>query len=227
MIRRVLEVRDVSRADAIRAGVILGNAFTDDPVWRAIGPRWRAHRRIVSILFHISEVLMALLYGGWVIGGYEDGRLVGVVVSFPDGEKRRPWLYGVTRTLPWILSAGGPVPGFKALGVEKQLDAVHPQEPHVHVWLLGAEPETRGVGAVLMKATDDRADKIGKRCYLEATAQHLVQLYRLLGYETTQTITVRGHVPIGLMWRDVGGRGGRRFSRQASEETHTPSEEVA
>lgn len=202
----MFEVREVPRRDDLAAGVLLGRAFVDDPVWRMIGPGWRAHRMVVSIAFHIGEVLMARRRGALILGGYEDGRLVGAAVAFPRGEEPLPWLYWVTRTIAFVL-AGRPFPGLRALRLENQLDAAHPKEPHVHYWLVGADPETRGVGAVLTRAVAEYADELGRPSYLEATAPHLVSLYRLVGWEPTGTITMKTGDRIGLMWRPV--RAGR------------------
>ena len=144
---------------------------------------------------------------GWMLGAYEDGRFVGVTIAFPDGEAPPPFLYWITRTAAFVL--GGPIPGARAGSLGTRIDKVHPKEPHVHCWLVAAEPDTRGVGVALLRAITDRADELGKRCYLEATSPDLVSLYGLLGFEESGTLSLSTGDDIVLMWREIGARGGR------------------
>jgi hypothetical protein len=198
----MFEMRDLPRGDDVAAGKLLGERFVEDPAWRWMGPRWERHRRFVSTVFHLGEVKMCRRRGGWMVGGYEDGRLVGVTIAFPKGEEPRPWQYWVTRTIAFILA--GPLPGIRAAILGDRLDKSHPKEPHVHAWLVAAEPGAMGAGALLVREITERADAIDRRVYLEATAPHLVSLYSLLGFKTTDTLMLRNGDPIGLMWRDVG-----------------------
>jgi GNAT superfamily N-acetyltransferase len=199
------EVRELRPEDDVAAGLLLGTGFVDDPAWRHVGPRWSAtHRKLVSTVFHLGEVLVGRRRRGWMLGCYEDGELVGVTIAFPDGEAPRPLLYWLTRGAAFFL--GGPLPLARVLLLDRKIDGAHPEEPHVHCWLLAAKPETRGVGAALMRAITERADGAGRDCYLEATAPQLASLYELLGFEVADEVEMSDGDSIRLMWRSAESR---------------------
>jgi hypothetical protein len=205
----MIQIRDVKRS--VAAGAFLGRIFTDDPVWHMFGPRWRPYRRLISILFHIGEVSVGKhRHGAWVIGAYQDEKLVGVMLANPAGEAKPSLWYWVSRPLAFALA--GPMPTIRAVQFGDALEKLEPSEPHVHCWFVAASRDTRGVGTMLMREVIRRANELGKPCYLEATNDEVARLYALLGYERTGTYTMRDGEPIELMWREMGERSRTRRS---------------
>lgn len=198
------EVAPLPRHRDRRAALVLARAFVDDPAWLSIGPRWRPHRLAIAVLVHYVELRLARRRGAWLLAASSGSDLVAVMVAYPRGEDPPPkWVWG-PRILPWLLA--GPIPGSRSARLGAAIDGLRPREPHVYCWLLAATPETRGVGAQVMRAMIERANATGRPMYLEATAPHLVLFYGMLGFQEIGVYTMRTGAPLTRMWRPPGDR---------------------
>jgi hypothetical protein len=212
----VVNVRALKAGEDRAATRVLATAFIDSPLWEATGPRSRAHRAVALRVFFAAELRVARRRNGWILGGFDGDRLVGVMVAFPRGEEPVPLSVWPPRIIPAIVS--GPVASARALRISLALEEQQPRDAHVHCWLMGAEPDTRGVGALLLRTVIDRADGLGRPVYLEAASPERAELFALFGFEPTGTHVLRTGKAMVLMWRPLGGRARRAARRKPNRE---------
>ncbi len=86
--------------------------------------------------------------------------------------------------------------------VYKTLEAVHPQEPHWYLGVLGVDPDFqgRGLGTALLNAFLRRVDSDSAPGYLETDRRENVRFYERVGFETVREVSVLD-VPVWCMWR--------------------------
>ena len=86
--------------------------------------------------------------------------------------------------------------------VYKTLEAVHPQEPHWYLGVLGVDPDFqgRGLGTALLNAFLRRVDSDCAPSYLETDRRENVPFYERVGFETVREVSVLD-VPVWCMWR--------------------------
>jgi GNAT superfamily N-acetyltransferase len=105
--------------------------------------------------------------------------------------------------LPAVLRAfRGRVSAGRAL--TEQMKAVHPEEPHWYLAIIGSEPEARGggFGSALMRSRLDRCDAECSPAYLESSNVDNVPYYLRFGFEVTGEITMADDGPtLWCMWR--------------------------
>lgn len=188
------------RRDLAAAAGLLGRRFTDDPVWRTIGPRRRPHRRVVCTLSMAVELWLGRRCGGWLYGAHDGPRLVAALVVWPMPEGRLPWWGRVLQTLPWLLA--GPLPGARAMRMTAQFEALHPDEPFLHGWLLAAEEDAPRAGRDLISRFLQDADRDGRPVCIESSAARLESLYAGFGCLPVGRIPLPGFDPAVVMRRE-------------------------
>ena len=72
----------------------------------------------------------------------------------------------------------------------EQMDALHPQEPHWHLPLIGVDPahQGKGIGSALLSHILEVCDVQNVLAYLEATSPLNVRLYERHGFEAVGSI---------------------------------------
>jgi ribosomal protein S18 acetylase RimI-like enzyme len=192
-------VRPLTRSDVVPAGALLGRAFRDNPVYRAIfahlGDRARA-RAVASmkLAFTDAAVRWQEAEGVWV-----DGQLGGVSLVCAPGQY--PHAVGA-----FLRHAQG------ALGVDLRsvvhllrADAYvrsrHLRGPHYYLFVLGVDPprQRQGLGRELLRSLASRADARKVPAYLETDKATSVALYRSAGFEVNAEEDV-ATVPGMHMW---------------------------
>jgi ribosomal protein S18 acetylase RimI-like enzyme len=173
---------------AAEAADVLARAFADDPVLTyLVRPR------------EVRLVLGALCLEGFAEGVRVDGRLVAASVWRPPGEHGSP-----LRQVPaWArLAVRHPAAVPRLLRAGRTLDALHPEEPHWFLSLLGVLPELQGtgLGSALLRPGLERAE--GELVHLDTGRPENVPWYRRFGFEVTEKIhAVPGAPPSWGMWR--------------------------
>ena len=84
------------------------------------------------------------------------------------------------------------------------MKAVHPEEPHWYLAMIGSDPAVRGggYGAALMRSRLERCDAEGAPAYLESSNPDNVPYYLRFGFEVTGQIVIPGGGPtLWPMWR--------------------------
>lgn len=178
---------------------MLGDAFLDDPVWSAIGPRRRGHRRFANRVSFAGILAGSRRHGARIRAARSAaGDLVGVTVAFAPGSWPLP--HGsLVWELGW-LAVAGPLPAMRGFRDDREMRAHHVSHPHMYLWFIGVDPgyHGSGVGRALLADLHAEADSIGVPTFLETATPQNVSFYEGGGYEVLGEIAM----PSGpRMWR--------------------------
>lgn len=193
-----VQVEPAERSDLRPAARVLGDAFTDDPVWTAIGPKRRGHRRISNRLAFAGILAGARRGGARLRVARDGGEVVGVSIAFEPGDWPLPEAF-VIWELGW-LGVAGPLPASRGMGNDRAMRALHPTYPHMYLWFLGVDPSRHGsgIGRALLAELHADATHLGVPTYLETGTPGNVLFYEGDGYEVLGEI----EMPVGpRMWR--------------------------
>jgi GNAT superfamily N-acetyltransferase len=186
------------------AARMLGRAFADDPLFRAIVPQMADPAARAQALGELFTVMFAVerRSGQPSFGLIRGGHVVAAAVT--EGALRPTTLETVMPGLgqaPRLLRAIGIDGAARALSVFRVLARSHPSEPHIYLQAIGVEPawQRRHLGGTLLDHLRDqaraRADVTG--VYLETATEINVAYYIARGYEVIGEIH-----PLGVrMWR--------------------------
>lgn len=197
----MLEVRELALRDRPAAIRVMVEAFVDSPLWLATGPANERHRRAALWLFFEIEMRVAKRRGAWTLAAYDGDRVAGLLVVLPDGTAPMPLSSWPVRILPGLFA--GPLPCMRTLRISSTLERQQPREPFVHCWLLGVDPDTRGVGALLLQTACERAAPLGRPVYLEAASPERAEFFGAVGWEETGRFRLRNGNEMVFMIRSV------------------------
>jgi len=192
------ESRDPAQREVVAD--VLALAFRDAPlnvavIRRGSGRRLRSNR-------HGMRLLLASSRGGRarVLVAGRERRPAGVLVATPPhGYPLPPPPVGLQ--LRALVGQGFGV--VRRWGeVYAQLLAVHPEEPHWYLTVVGVDPplQGQGVGRALVEAFLERVDREAQPAYLETDREENVAFYARSGFEVATTLDVLG-IPVWCMWR--------------------------
>jgi len=196
-----LETRDLGWRDSWPAARLLARAYQDGAIWEAAGrvPRWL--KQVALTLLYLAELLICRWEKGFVLGAVRGDRLDGVLISYEHGERPTPWWGWVLRSFACLLA--GPVVVARCVRISNDLDRLKPKEPHVWYAVLGRRDDSPGVGYVLLRAGQARADELGLPGYLETSAgPEQVQINEMLGWTTRDEYVLSTGKIVKTMWRD-------------------------
>jgi len=196
----VTAVRLATPADIPAMATAQMRAFADDPLFTWMLPADDFERRAT------------VLFGGMMRAGLinehtyttDDGVCTAIWAS--PGK----WAYSddqlVLMAEPFADAAGEHAD--RALGVLSEMTAVHPEDPHWYLALLGTHPDwqRRGIASLVLAPVLTRCDIEGLPAYLETQKESNVPFYRRHGFEVTGTLQLTNGAPMmWLMWRDPVG----------------------
>lgn len=192
-------VRKAGSDDAATLVDVLARAFDDDPVinWfvRQDADRASGLRRFFEVAVEQLTLPLGEVYTTAEPGGAALWAPPGAWELDPDD---------LDPLLPDLTAAFGEARLERSLEGMAAMDAVHPDEPHFYLLLLGVAPDrqNRGIGGALLQAVLRRCDEQGVPAYLEATSPRNVALYERHGFVVTDTLHLPGGgPPLWLMWR--------------------------
>lgn len=182
---------------------MLTAAFMDDPVWIAIGPAWRALRRRMLRGFFGLTLIEALRFGGPSWCATRAGRVLGVAITFRQGERFPPPHAGLVESPPFLLAGPGPV--LRGARVGSVMERAHPADPHLYLWFLAAHPSAQreGVGRALMRRVLDSAREDERPVYLETTRAENVPYYASFGFRVLGAEELPRAARMWFMHRDA------------------------
>jgi hypothetical protein len=196
-----LATRDLVWRDTWRAARLLADAYQDGAIWAAAGRTARWQRQVALTLLYLAELLICRWEKGFAIGAVRGRRLDGVLISYTRGERTTPWWGWVLRSFACLFA--GPVAIVRCVRISNDLDRLKPREPHVWHAVLGRRKDSTGVGYVLLRAGQARADDLGLPGYLETSAgDEQVQINELLGWTLRDEYVLRTGEVVRTMWRD-------------------------
>jgi ribosomal protein S18 acetylase RimI-like enzyme len=193
-------VRALGRADVDAAGALLGRAFRDNPVYKAILGRLTDDQRGAVVAGVKRGFADAASRWQQASGVWQDEQLVAVSLVCAPGQYPHS-------TLAFLRHARGCVPSgprgiWNFLRVDAYITRRHVREPHFYLFVLGVEPSHQGtgLGKLLLGKLSEQADAADLPCYLETDKPSSVQLYRSMGYEVLTEEEVPGMAGL-KMWR--------------------------
>ena len=195
-----IEVRPARRADVSALSRVLGRAFHDDPVMRWLQPD--AARRTAALPTFFATVARHhfLASSASEVAVSADG--VGAAALWDPPGRWQQTSREQVAMVPGVLRAfRGRLGAARALA--EQMKAVHPEEPHWYLAIIGSDPAVRGggFGAALMRSRLQRCDAEGAPAYLESSNPDNVPYYNRFGFEVTGQIVVPDGPTLWPMWR--------------------------
>jgi ribosomal protein S18 acetylase RimI-like enzyme len=193
------EVRKATSDDVQKLGDVLGRAFDDDPIFRAILPDDAQRRRALPILFREWTRLLHLPHDtAWTTND-----LAGGALWSPPGH----WKIGLfdeAKMAPKMVGALG-TRVLASLRVLFAIESRHPKDrPHHYLRALGCEPsrQGRGIGSCLLRPMLERCDAQHEAAYLESSKEKNLSFYRRHGFEVVDEVVTHLGPRVWLMWRD-------------------------
>jgi ribosomal protein S18 acetylase RimI-like enzyme len=185
-------IRTATAADRDTLSASLARSFHDDPIATFCLPSDR--RRPKQLVRFYRHRLDTLIEDELVF--CDEQRRGGALWAAPDRWRvpvremlRNPT---ITRRAPRVLW------GFA------RLDAMHPEEPHFYLAVLGVAPEAQGegLGSRLLQPMLDRCDTEGVPAYLESSKQRNLAFYERHGFRVTNQLRFARGPQLWTMWRD-------------------------
>jgi GNAT superfamily N-acetyltransferase len=196
--RSPVRIGPIARGELRSAARVLGDAFLDDPVWTAIGPRLRAQRRIANRVSFAGILTGSGRHGARIRVARAGAEIAGVSIGFEPSRWPLPDSSAVWE-LGWLFVAG-PLPAWRGMRDDRAMRNHHVQHPHMYLWFLGVDPARHGtgVGRALLADIHADADRLGVPTYLETGTPANVGFYERDDYAVIGEITM----PSGpTMWR--------------------------
>lgn len=196
-----VEVRPAGRADVAALGQVLGRAFYDDPVMTWMQPD--AARRAAALPGFFAALARHHFLAGGGVEVAESGSTVAAAALWdPPGR----WGQSVREQFAMLPAAIRAFRGRIGVGraLTDQMKAVHPEEPHWYLAVIGSDPAVRGggFGSALMRSRLDRCDAEAAPAYLESSNPDNIPYYNRFGFEVTGEIVIPGGGPsLFPMWR--------------------------
>jgi hypothetical protein len=196
-----LETRDLTWRDTWPAARVLAQAYQDGAIWEAAGHMATWRKQTALTLLYLAELVICQWEKGFALGAYRNERIDGVLICYEHGERRTPWWGWVLRSFACVLA--GPVAMARSIRVSNDLENLKPNEPHVWYAVLGRRSDSPGVGYILLRAAQKRADRLGLPGYLETSAgEEQAQINEMLGWELRDEYVLRTGKIVRTMWRD-------------------------
>jgi ribosomal protein S18 acetylase RimI-like enzyme len=191
-----MTVRPLLRPELQVAAHTLALAFDADPLFLDLLPAPAARQKWLDWFF------LRALKESFAVGGaftLEGGPEVAVMGLYPSGTWPS-WLGEIRAT---SLPPGIPTWRFvrSGLHVERRIHELHPEGPHLYLYVLGVHPSQkgRGLGGALLRHAMASARAAGVVSHLETSNPDNLSLYRRFGFETREEITSHGGPPIWTM----------------------------
>ena len=196
-----IEIRPARKSDLPAIGRVLARAFHDDPVMRWMQPDVRRRKGGLPGFFGAMTRHHFLSGGGAQVA--VSGADVRAAALWDAPGRWQQTSAEQLAMLPAILRAfRGRLGAGRTL--TEQMKAVHPEEPHWYLAIIGSDPDVRGsgFGAALMRSRLDRCDTQGAPAYLESSNADNVPYYTRFGFEVTGEIRIPAGGPtLWCMWR--------------------------
>ena len=195
-----IDVRPARRSDVPALARALGRAFYDDPVMTWMQPDAGRRAAALAGFFGAMTRYHFLSGGGAEVATSESG--IGAAALWdPPGRwhhssrEQVAMLPAVIRAFRGHLGAG------RAL--TEAMQAVHPEEPHWYLAIIGSDPTVRGSGCghALMRSRLDRCDAEHAPAYLESSNPDNIAYYNRFGFEVTGEIVMPDGPTLWPMWR--------------------------
>ena len=196
----LIEVRSARRSDVPALARVLGRAFYDDPVLAWLQPDAGRRAAALAGFFGALTRYHFLAGAGADVAIGESG--VGAAALWdPPGRWHQSSREQVAMLPAVIRAFRGHLGAGRAL--TEAMQAVHPEEPHWYLAIIGSDPTVRGSGCghALMRTRLDRCDAEHAPAYLESSNPDNIPYYNRFGFDVTGEITMPDGPTLWPMWR--------------------------
>ena len=185
-----MKVIEINKQHMDQAAETLALSFKDDPIFRYIFKTKEAYNKNAKWLFS-TWVRWSVMFGkAWMT---EDGNAVVLFRALGNADMSL-----------WSMIRAGMLPtpfrlGFAAFRrfyfeIVSTLDRKHTEvmgkTPHWYGWMIGVNPEHRGIGRHLMKHCAEIADEAQLPVFLETATDVNVSIYDYKGFEIKAKVTI-------------------------------------
>jgi GNAT superfamily N-acetyltransferase len=201
------EPRAATTEDVAEMARVLGDAFTDDPIFVWLFPDAERRPRQCQLLFEMTVRHRYQPTGACQV--LPDAVAAWEPPTHPEGGEAPPDQgeavpteaaeEGADALGPELAEAG------ERLGVLGALMAAHhPTEPCWYLAAIGVRPSAqgRGLGGVLLSARTAELDAVAAPAFLEATTPRSRALYERHGFEVVEELVVPDGPSMWAMWRE-------------------------
>jgi ribosomal protein S18 acetylase RimI-like enzyme len=140
-------------------------------------------QRIKSLMDYSFEV--CFLFGEVFLS---DDRKGCALILFP--EKKKTTGRAIMLDLKLVFTCLGIKNLLKTLDRESKIKKHHPNDPFVHLWFIGVDPEfeSKGTGSTLLKEVIAEANKLNRKVYLETSTLKNIPWYEKFGFKVFDKI---------------------------------------
>ena len=195
-----IDVRTARRSDVPALARVLGRAFTEDPVMAWLQPDSSRRAATLPGFFGALTRYHFLTGGGAEVAIGESG--VGAAALWDPPGRTQHSAREQVAMLPAVIRAfRGHLAAGRAL--TEAMQAVHPEEPHWYLAIIGSDPPARGggYGHALMRDRLERCDAEHAPVYLESSNSDNIPYYNRFGFDVTGEITMPDGPTLWPMWR--------------------------
>jgi GNAT superfamily N-acetyltransferase len=179
----MVPLRDLTRAEAPTAALVLGRGMRDNPLHvAAFGPE--PERREAALARMFLPLLERQIAIGAVLGAFsESGQIVGVCGMVPPGRCGLA-LADKLAVLPAILQGGGVAGAWNVFRWSADWSRSDPDTAHFHLGPVGVERDLQGqgIGSTLLSEFCRRVDAARASAYLETDRGENVPFYHRHGF---------------------------------------------
>jgi len=195
-----IDVRSARRSDVPALARVLGRAFYDDPVMSWMQPDAGRRAAALAGFFGAMTRYHFLTGAGADVAVAESGIGAAALWDPPGG-----WHHSPREQLAMMPAAIRAFRGHLGAGraLTEAMQAVHPEEPHWYLAIIGSDPSVRGSGCghALMRSRLDRCDAEHAPAYLESSNPDNIPYYNRFGFEVTGEIVMPDGPTLWSMWR--------------------------
>jgi len=182
-----MNIEPLTGGDLGAAASVLARAFRDNPAMvEMLRAKNDADRERVLLPCMDGFAASVIRYGTAEIVK-DAGQVVAVSLFFPPGAFPPP-------AFATVMQAKGPIRAgvgnaIRIARVDYEMRKRHPHYPHYYLWFLGVERtrQGQGLGSMLLRSLNARADADRVACYLETDKPTSVKLYEHHGYAVEHT----------------------------------------
>jgi ribosomal protein S18 acetylase RimI-like enzyme len=178
----MVDLRDLTPAEAAAAALVLGRGMRDNPLHvAAFGPD--PERREAALARMFLPLLERQMGIGAVLGAFSSGQIVGVCGMVPPGRCGLAWTEKLT-LLPVILQGGGLSGAWNVFRWAADWSRSDSPSHHFHLGPVGVERDLQGqgIGSALLVEFCRRVDAARASAYLETDKGENVPFYHRHGF---------------------------------------------
>ena len=194
--------RHALAADLPELSAVLSSSFHNDPQMEFLFPDQQTRNADLRVMFQ-AIAAAGLRRGHTYVLADTAGAIVSAAVWSPP-EVRALADTEVGPLVDAIVSRYGDE-GLARLGaMSEAMEANHPQDPHLYLFIVGVDPSRQGLGLgeTLMAPTLAHCDATGTPAYLESSNPRNIGFYRRLGFLTVSEFYPDSGPLFTGMWRD-------------------------